>query len=100
MRRGDFIKISLGASAAVVASSFGSTRTEEADALDTWARSHRAEATTGADGIRMLARPDRNRLSAALHELNELADGPIRCSGRIVTGQFRNRPFRVELRVA
>jgi hypothetical protein len=46
-----------------------------------------------------LVRPDRHELAGALQELSEIADGKVHCSGQILTGDFQQRPFLIELRL-
>jgi hypothetical protein len=97
MQRLEFIRLGIGASAAIFVGALPGLGSAPADCLSGWAARHRAVLSTGAGGYHLVARPPRRDLPEALQELHKLADGTLHCDGRRVTGSFQGLPFLVEL---
>ena len=97
MNRMDFIRLGAGASVVTLVGTLPGFGAVAADPLDLWARRHRASVATGEAGRNLVANPKLRDVGVALRELDELADGPMRCEGNQVRGTIRGQGFLVRL---
>lgn len=98
MDRAHFLKLGLGASLGMMTGVARAAGTGHA--LELWSGRHGGSLSCKKGELRVVVKPSRAALGGALQELAGLADGVLRCRGRIVTGVHRRQPFRVLLRAA
>jgi hypothetical protein len=97
MNRMNFIRLGTGVSVVALVGALPGFLAVSADPLERWAARHKASVTVGKAGKKLVARPFLHEIGTALHELNDLADGPLMCQGNRVRGTLSGQRFQVEL---
>lgn len=98
MKRCDFIRLGLGASAITLVGNLPDFSGVRSDPMSGWAIRHRVTMKDRPDGLHMVARPSHSEFCSTLQELHDLADGPLHCSGKHITGAISGKTFQLELR--